>query len=145
MDSGAGLSLASEEVIVRIQNLWPKRLVVHPCNIALQGANKLAIMTLGVTKLNFRLEREKYTHWFLITKDLPYDLILGNDFMSVINAHLSIRQPMVLIIKKDPICGSCKLNNSVLLPTMKKVILLPRNRSFVAVTHGQIFWASLEG
>ena len=35
MDSGAGLSLASEEVIVRIQNLWPKRLVVHLCNIAL--------------------------------------------------------------------------------------------------------------
>ena len=47
------LSLASEKVIVHIQNLWPKRLVVHPCDIALQGANKLAIMTLGVTKLNF--------------------------------------------------------------------------------------------
>jgi len=35
MDSGAGLSLASKEVIVHIQNLWPKRLVVHSCNIAL--------------------------------------------------------------------------------------------------------------
>ena len=53
IDSGAGLSLVSEEVIVCIQNLWPKKLVVHPCNIALQGANKLAITTLGVTKLNF--------------------------------------------------------------------------------------------
>ena len=81
MDSGAGLSLVSEEVIVCIQNLWSKRLFVHPCDIALQGANKLAITTLGITKLNFQLEREKYTHWFLITKDLPYDLILGNNFI----------------------------------------------------------------
>ena len=53
MNSGAGLSLVSEEVIVRIQNLWPKRLVVHPCDIALQGVNKLAITTLGITKLTF--------------------------------------------------------------------------------------------
>ena len=144
MDSGAGLSLASEEVIVCIQNLWPKRLVVHPCDIALQGANKLAITTLGITRLNFRLGREKYTHWFLITKDLPYDLILGNDFMSAIDAHLSVRQSMVLIRGKDPIRGSCKPNNSVLLRTMKRVVLPPRSRSFVAVTHGPILWASLE-
>jgi len=135
MDSGAGLSLVSEEVIVHIQNLWPKRLVVHPCNIALQGANKLAIMMLGVTKLNFRLGHEKYTHWFLITKDLPYDLILGNDFMSVIDAHLSVRQLMVFIERKDPIHGLCKPNNSVLLQTMKKVTLSPKSRIFVAVTH----------
>ena len=120
MDSGAGLSLVSEEVIVRIQNLWPKRLVVHPCNIALQGANKLAIMTLGVTKLNFRLGCKKYTHWFLITKGLPYDLILGNNFMSAIDAHLSVRQLMVLIQGKDPIRGSCKPNDRMLLRTKQQ-------------------------
>ena len=103
----------------------------------------MAIMTLGITKLNFQLGREKY--WFLITKDLPYDLILGNDFMSVIDAHLSVRQSMVLIQEKDPIRGSCKPNDSVLLQTMKKVVFPPRSRSFVAVTHGPILWASLEG
>ena len=63
----------------------------------------MAIMTLGITKLNFQLGREKY--WFLITKDLPYDLILGNDFMSAIDAHLSVRQSMVLIRGKDPSVG----------------------------------------
>ena len=130
---------------MRIQNLWPKRLVMHPCDIALQGANKLAITTLGITKLNFRLGHEKYTHWFLITKDLPYDLILGNNFMSTIDTYLSVRQSMVLIQEKDPICGSCKPNDSVLLRTMKKVVLPPRSRSFVAVTHGPILWALLEG
>ena len=88
---------------------------MHPCDIALQGANKLAITTLGITKLNFRLGRKKYTHWFLITKDLPYDLILGNNFMSTIDVHLSIRQSMVLIQRKDPIRGSCKPNDSMLL------------------------------
>jgi len=145
IDSGAGLSLVSEEVIVHIQNLWPKRLVVHPCDIAFQGVNKLAITTLGITKLNFQLGREKYTHWFLITKDLPYDLILGNNFMSAIDAHLSVRQSMVLIQGKDLICGSCKPNDSVLLRTMKKVVLPPKSRSFMAVTHEPILWASLEG
>ena len=107
---------------------------MHPCNIALQGANKLAITTLGIT--NFRLGREKYTHWFLITKDLPYDLILGNNFMSAIDAHLSVRQSIVLIQRKDPICGLCKPNDSVLLWTMKKVILPPRSRSFMDRSFG---------
>ena len=88
---------------------------------------------------------EKYTHWFLIMKDLPYDLILGNNFMSVIDAHLNVRQLMVLIQGKDPIYGSCKPNDSVLLQTIKKVIFPPKSRSFMAVTHGPIFWASLEG
>ena len=65
--------------------------------------------------------------------------------MSAIDAHLSVRQLMVLIQRKDPIHGLCKPNDSVLLRTMKKVVLPPRSRSFVAVTHGPIFWASLEG
>ena len=145
MNSGAGLSLVSKEVIVHIQNLWPKRLVMYPCDIALKGANKLAITMLGITQLNFRLRHKKYTHWFLIMKDLPYNLILGNNFMSIIDAHLSVRQSMVLIRGKDPICGACKPNNSVLLQTMKKVTLPPRSRSFMAITHGPIFWALLKG
>ena len=52
---------------------------------------------------------------------------------------------MVLIRGKDPIRGSCKPNDSVLLWTMKKVLLPPRSRSFVEVTHGLILWAPLKG
>ena len=33
----------------------------------------------------------------------------------------------------------------MLLQTMKKVVLPPRSRSFVAVTQGPILWALLEG
>lgn len=140
VDTGAGVSVVSEETVVRIQNLHPKRLTVYPCETELQGANKTKIHTVGVVQLNFRLGRKKYEHWFLVTKCLPYDLILGNDFLGSIDAVINVKRALILISGEEPIRGSCKPNDSVLLRARKPTTVAGRARSFVGVVRGPMLW-----
>ena len=53
VDSGAGLCVASEIMVKRIQNIHPDRIIMYQQDLAIRGANNSKIQVLRVVQLNF--------------------------------------------------------------------------------------------
>lgn len=97
VDSGAGVSVVSDKLIRRIQNIKSNAIVVSRYEADLRGANDSKLQVVGIVKLEFKLGGDNYEHWFLVTEKLPYDMILGNNWIVPHKAVVLAYKGLVLI------------------------------------------------
>lgn len=143
IDTGAGVSVVNAEFLERIQKITPERLKIYEHKAEIRGANNMNLGVLGVVYLKLRLGPTSFQHWCMVVDKLPYDLILGNDFIDEYGVVINIQKRLLLIPGQAPIRGTCKPNDSVILRTSKRQTIPARSRAFIAVTVGPMLWEGI--
>ena len=95
MDTGAGVSLVSRDVVDKL-----KKKHIIPTNKVIRNASGDEMLTSGKTKLTLTIGGKIYTHDFVISEDraLPSQIIIGFDFMKRYNVNLNTK-PLKLYIE----------------------------------------------
>ncbi|XP_045105138.1 uncharacterized protein LOC123500495 [Portunus trituberculatus] len=95
MDTGAGVSLVSRDVVDKLRKKH-----ITPTNKVIRNASGDEMLTSGKTKLTLTIGGKIYTHDFVISEDraLPSQIIIGFDFMKRYNVNLNTK-PLQLYIE----------------------------------------------
>jgi len=107
IDTGAGVSVVNSEFLERIQKITPDRLKIYEYKAEIRGANNINLGVRGIVYLKLRLGPTSFQHWCLVVDRLPYDLILGNDFIDEYGVIINIQKRLMLIPGQPPIRRTC--------------------------------------
>jgi Retroviral aspartyl protease len=136
IDSGSGVSLINQTYYAQFSQGLEGKIPEVRESVSLTGANGQEIRTNCVARVQFQLGTKKFQHWFIVAEDIPYEIIIGNDFLAGVGGTLRIREEQLVIPGMPPIRGSCRPNESVFLRVHEKTSVPPNCRMFVPVNTG---------
>jgi Retroviral aspartyl protease len=140
IDSGSGVSLINQTYYAQFSQGLEGKIPEVRESVSLTGANGQEIRTNCVARVQFQLGTKKFQHWFIVAEDIPYEIIIGNDFLAGVGGTLRIREEQLVIPGMPPIRGSCRPNESVFLRVHEKTSVPPNCRMFVPVNTGPMTW-----
>ena len=122
IDTGAQASIISQEVYRKIGTHWR---ITRP-KVGLRAVDGRGLKILGITTVMLEVGGKLIPHKFYISKGMPFDVILGEDWLRANGAELRMAEPAVMIVMGAtiPLLGSREEYLPVL--ASEDVVLPPR-------------------
>ena len=134
VDSGADVSLISENCFKKIQNKYIVS-YVKLADIAMKGVTGHSIQVLGRARILVCVGREQVAHEFYVVSNSTKPMILGSDFLISTGASIDLRNK-TLSIKENVILLRDKMNREnscCLVHSLGRTVLLPQSTTHVSV------------
>ena len=112
IDTGAGVSLISRDVVDRIGE---RR--ITPTHKVIRNASGQVMLTSGQCKLTLKIGEKLYTHDFIVSenKALPSPIILGVDFMRRFNMNLYTKPLQLYIEGEEIVIAKMPMKHAILV------------------------------